>query len=116
MSLAFLALALAAPAAEAGHQPYCVVQGDKLVPTSQVSASNFKWYVDNEPIVLGKKRYVKYSFPQIMGVDELQYWMSKDSVPVMVKSDAGNYRGVVYVQSSTSLCEFQPYRLDEKKP
>ena len=115
MSIIIIALALATPAAPAAQrQPYCVVQGEKLVPTGQVSAASLDWYLKDQPIVLGKKKYVKYGFPQIMGVDDLAYWMMKDSVPVMVKADAGDYRGVVYVQSSTSICEFQPYRLVEK--
>ena len=114
MSIGLLTLVLAAGAPAADPQPYCVVQGEKLVPTSQVSAQNLDWYVHDQPIVLAKKPYVKYGFPQIMGVDDLRYWMTKDQVPVMVKADLGNYRGVVYVQSSTTICEFQPYRLDEK--
>lgn len=116
MSIVIMALVFAAPtAAPAQHQPYCVIQGEKLVPTGRVSAANLDWYLKDQPIVLGKKRYVKYGFPQIMGIDDLQYWMTKDSVPVMVKSDNATYRGVVYVQSSTSICEFQPYMLDQKK-
>jgi hypothetical protein len=112
MGIVFMALALAAPtAAVQQHQPYCVVQGEKLVPTSQVSAEKLAWFLKDDPVAFGKKKYVKYGFPQIMGVDDLAYWMTKDSVPVMVKADAGVYRGVVYVQSSTSVCEFQPYRL-----
>jgi hypothetical protein len=114
MSIGLLTLALAAAAPAAAPQPYCTVQGEKLVPTGQASAQNLDWYIHDEPITLGKKRYVKYGFPQIMGVDDLRSWTTKDSVPVMVKADLGDYRGVVYVQSSTTLCEFQPYRLDEK--
>jgi hypothetical protein len=114
MSIALLTLALATVATAADAQPNCVVRGEKLVPTAQVSAQNLDWYVHDQPITLGKKRYVKYGFPQILGVDDLRYWMTKDQVPVMVKADLGDYRGVVYVQSSTTICEFQPYRLDEK--
>jgi len=118
MSIMIIALVLAAPAAAtapAQHQPYCVIQGEKLVPTGRVSAANLDWYVKDQPVVLAKKRYIKYGFPQIMGVDDLQYWMTKDSVPVMVKADNPTYRGVVYIQSSTSICEFQPYMLDQKR-
>jgi hypothetical protein len=112
MGIVFIALALAAPTAAAQpHQAYCVVQGEKLVPTNQVSAEKLDWFLKDDPVAFGKKKYVKYGFPQIMGVDDLAYWMTKDSVPVMVKSDTGDYRGVIYVQSSTSVCEFQPYRL-----
>jgi len=115
MSIAFIALALAAPtSAVQQRQPYCLAQGEKLVPTSQVSAEKLDWFLKDDPVAFGKKKYVKYGFPQIMGVDDLAYWMTKDSVPIMVKADAGAYRGVVYVQSSTTLCEFQPYRQLEK--
>ena len=112
MSIAVIALALAAPATATPHQDYCVVQGDKLVPTGQASAANLDWFSADKPIILAKKSYVKYGFPQIMGVDELQFWLSKDSVPVMIKA-GGTYRGIVYVQSSTTMCEFQPYRLEK---
>ena len=111
MGIVFIALALAVPAAPAAQHPaYCVVQGEKLVPVSQTSAEKLDWFLKDDPVVFGKKKYVKYGFPQIMGVDDLAYWTTKDYVPVMVKADAGTYRGVVYVQSSTTVCEFQPYR------
>lgn len=110
MSLAIIALALSAQAAD--QQSYCVLQGDKLVPTGQVIANGMDWYADDQQLVLGKKRYVKYGFPQILGPDDLQNWKSKDSVPVMIKAGS-TYDGVVYVPSSTTLCEFQPYRLVE---
>jgi hypothetical protein len=112
MSMILLALAFVAPAAPATQHPaYCVVQGEKLVPTSQVSAEKLDWFLKDDPVAFGKKKYVKYGFPQIMGIDDLAFWTTKDSVPVMVRADAGDYRGVVYVQSSTSVCEFQPYRM-----
>lgn len=110
MSLAALVLALSAQAAD---QPnYCELRGDKLVPTVRVIASGMDWYADGQQLVLGKKRYVKYGFPQIMGPDDLQYWQSKDSVPVMIKA-GGTYNDIVYVPSSLTLCEFQPYRVVE---
>jgi hypothetical protein len=114
MAIVFVVLALAAPGAAVQHHPYCAVQGEKLVPISQISAEKLDWFLKDDPVVFGKKKYVKYGFPQIMGVDDLAYWTTKDLVPVMVKADAGTYRGVVYVQSSTTLCEFQPYRQLEK--
>jgi hypothetical protein len=110
MSLAIIALALSAQAAD--QQSYCVLQGDKLVPTGQVVATGMDWYGDDQQLVLGKTRYIKYGFPQIMGPDDLQYWQSKDSVPVMIKA-GGTYKDIIYVQSSTTLCEFQPYRVVE---
>jgi hypothetical protein len=110
MSIVLVTLALAAAAPAADPQPYCVVQGEKLVPTGQVSAQDLDWYVHDQPIVLAKKHYVKYGDPKIVGIDDLRHWTTKDSVPVMVKADLGDYRGVVYVQSSTTICEFQPYR------
>ncbi|HVE00792.1 MAG TPA: hypothetical protein VNB78_03735 [Sphingomicrobium sp.] len=109
MSVAIIALALAAAAAEE-HGPYCEVQGDKLVPTGQVSAEKMDWYNSDKPVVFSKKKYIKYGMPQIMGIDDLQYWQTKDKVPVMLKA-GGNYRDIIYVQSSTTLCEFQPYRI-----
>ena len=59
--------------------------------------------------------YVKYGFPQIMGPDDLQFWQSKDEVPVLTKAGTTD-RGIVYVQSSGTLCEFQPYRLVTPEP
>ena len=83
MSVAIIALALAAAAAEE-HGPYCEVQGDKLVPTGQVSAEKLDWYNSDKPVVFSKKKYIKYGMPQIMGIDDLQYWQTKDKVPVML--------------------------------
>ena len=111
MSLAALLLAFFAQAA-ADQQSYCELRGDKLVPTGQVIANDKDWFADDRELVLGKKRYVKYGFPQILGPDDLQTYKSKDSVPVMIKADS-TYDGIVYVPSSTTLCEFQPYRIVE---
>ena len=111
MSLTALMLALAAQAA-ADQQSYCELRGDKLVPTVKIIASGMDWYADGEQLVLGKKRYIKYGFPQILGPDDLEYWQSKDTVPVMIKT-GDTYKGIVYVPSSTTLCEFQPYRVLE---
>ena len=109
MSVAIIALVLAAKAA-AQQGPYCEVRGDKLVPTGLVSAEKLDWYLGDKPVVFSKKKYIKYGMPQIMGIDDLQYWQTKDSVPVMIKA-GGNSRDIIYVQSSTTLCEFQPYRI-----
>ena len=113
MSLMALVLALSAQVADAPG--YCELRGDKLVPTSQVTAADQDWFADGEQLVVGKKRYVKYGFPQILGPDDLQSWKSKDTVPVMIKAGS-TYDGIVYVPSSTTLCEFQPYRLVESEP
>jgi len=113
MSLAMIALALAAQAAD--QQSYCELRGDKLVPTVQVTATDQDWYADGQELVVGKKRYVKYGFPQILGPDDLQNWKAKGAVPVLIKSGS-SYDGIVYVPSSKTLCEFQPYRLVESTP
>ena len=110
MSLAIIALALSAQAAD--QQSYCELRGDKLVPTVQVTATDQTWFADGKELILGKKRYVKYGFPQILGPDDLQSWKSKDSVPVMIKVGS-TYDGIVYVPSSKTMCEFQPYRVVE---
>ena len=113
MSLAIIALAIAVQPAE--HEPYCAVQGDKLVPTGHVSAAKLDWFKSDTPIVVNKSNYIKYGMPQIMGPEDLQYWQMKDEVAVMIKADGT--KDIVYVQSSTTLCEFQPYRiLEEPKP
>ena len=114
MSLA-AALTLAFSAQAADPQSYCELRGDKLVPTVQATATGRDWYADGQELVIGKKRYVKYGFPQILGPDDLQSWKSKDAVPVLIKAGS-NYDGIVYVPSSTTLCEFQPYRLVESAP
>lgn len=110
MSLTALMLAFAAQAAD--QQSYCELRGNKLVPTVKVIASDMEWYADGQQLVLGKKRYIRYGFPQILGPDDLEYWQSKDTVAVMIKA-GDTYKGIIYVPSSTTLCEFQPYRLVE---
>jgi len=114
MSLLVFMLAFAVEAT-AQPQAYCELQGDKLVPTAKAAAAAAQWYTAGEPLVIGKKSYVKYGFPQIMGPDDLQFWQSKDEVPVLTKAGTTD-RGIVYVQSSGTLCEFQPYRLVTPEP
>ena len=113
MSLVIIALAVAVQPAE--QAPYCAVQGDKLVPTGHASAPKLDWFKGTAPVAFGKGNYIKYGMPQIMGPDDLKYWQTKDDVPLMTKAEGAN--DIVYVQSSSTLCEFQPYRiLEEPKP
>jgi len=110
MNPAIIALAIAVQPAEPAA--YCAVQGDKLVPTGHVSASKLDWFKSDTPVAFSKSNYIKYGMPQIMGPDDLKFWQMKDDVPVMIKADGT--KDIVYVQSSTTLCEFQPYRIVEE--
>ena len=110
MSLVIIALAIAVQPAE--QAPYCAVQGDKLVPTGHASATKLDWFKGATPVDFSKSNYIKYGMPQIMGPDDLQFWQMKDDVPVMIKT--GGTKDIVYVQSSSTLCEFQPYRILEE--
>ena len=114
MSLMVFVLALAVEVS-AQPQAYCELKGDKLVPTGKAAAAAAQWYTAGEPLVIGKKSYVKYGFPQILGPDDLQNWKAKGAVPVLIKSGS-TYDGIVYVPSSKTLCAFQPYRLVESTP
>lgn len=83
------------------------------VPQGRTAASlearGEAWFINGEPIALGKRRYVKFGLPRGLSpadVEPLQGYMS-----ATVYAEAGNpKREVIYVLADIRDCTFQPYR------
>ncbi|HST61729.1 MAG TPA: hypothetical protein VLK84_23720 [Longimicrobium sp.] len=125
------------PGLQETHMPVCVVEngalrnayaeydtrsGDTLVngrPFSEVYpattgyAAGAPWYIDNEPITVNGRRFVKYGLPRILGVTEVTRTADYMGVPVFAEAGATTATEVVYVPVRPG-CEFQPYQINTK--
>lgn len=67
------------------------------------------WYVNNEPITVRGRGYVKYGLPRVLGLDEVVWFAEHDGLAVA--AEAGVPRPeVVYVLVDPAGCGFQPYQ------
>ncbi|HET7462730.1 MAG TPA: hypothetical protein VFJ82_15860, partial [Longimicrobium sp.] len=84
------------------------------VPTvTEGYAANATWFINNEPITINNRRYVKYGLPRVLGVTEVTSSTNFQGVPVFVEAGATGTPDVVYVPVRTG-CEFQPYQVEQK--
>ena len=101
----------------------CVVQGGALteievtdpasVQTTGEYAGGAPWFINNEPITFGGRRYVKYGLPRVVGVTELGRVGDYQGVGVFGEAGGMEPREVIYVPVRPG-CEFQPYQLERK--
>ena len=101
---------------------YNVTRGDSLVngqpfstvyPTGAQYAANATWYINNEPITFGNRRYVKYGLPRVLGVNEVTRVGDYQGVGVFAETGATDRPEVVYIPVRPG-CEFQPYQTEVK--
>lgn len=91
------------------------IRGDKLVPVDHgrlIGAKDKPFYVNNEPVTLNGKTFVKYGLPRVLSAAELNPspYDAKDGVPFYpAKDDAG--AELIYLLTQPVGCEFQPYVL-----
>ncbi|HEX8450535.1 MAG TPA: hypothetical protein VF647_00495 [Longimicrobium sp.] len=122
----------AAPAAPAVAIRYCVVRDGRLAEVDAVYdpqradtlvdgrpvamtypadalpyASSAEWYINNEPIMMGNRRVVKYGLPRRLPARQLQPAGEYRGVPVF--AEAGVRAPDVYYVPVRPGCEFQPY-------
>jgi hypothetical protein len=82
-------------------------------PATTGYAVSAPWYIDNEPVTVNGRRYVKYGLPRILGVTEVSRTADYMGVPVFAEAGATGGTEVLYVPVRPG-CEFQPYQLDVK--
>lgn len=75
-------------------------------------AASAPWYVNNEPIVFGGHRYVRYGLIRSFGTEQLVTAGRYRGVPVFAEPNAGVPPEVIYVPES-EFCFFQPYQRAE---
>jgi hypothetical protein len=82
-------------------------------PATTGYAAGATWYINNEPITVNGRRYVKYGLPRVLGVNEVTRTADFMGVPVFAEAGATGTTEVLYVPVRPG-CEFQPYQLDVK--
>lgn len=75
-------------------------------------ASGAAWYVQNELITVGGRRFVKFGTPRVLGVNDVVRAGEYQGIPVFAEAGAARTE-VLYVPVRPG-CEFQPYQTDVK--
>jgi hypothetical protein len=98
---------------------YNTATGDTLVagrpfrtvhPTDRQYAAGAVWYMNNQPITVQDRSYVKYGLPRILGANEVTRFATFQGVPVFAEAGARGRPDVLYVPVRPG-CEFQPYQV-----
>jgi hypothetical protein len=76
-------------------------------------AAGATWYINNEPITVNGRRYVRYGLPRVLGVNEVTRTAEYQGVSVFAEAGAMGTPEVLYVPVRAG-CEFQPYQLEVK--
>jgi hypothetical protein len=82
-------------------------------PATSGYAAGMTWFINNEPITVMGRRYVKYGLPRVLGVNEVARMGDYMGVPVFAEAGATGATEVIYLPVRPG-CEFQPYQLDVK--
>jgi hypothetical protein len=83
------------------------------IPASVGYAAGATWYINNEPITVGGRRYVRYGLPRVLGVNEVTRTADYQGVSVFSEAGAQGTPEVLYIPVRPG-CEFQPYQLEVK--
>ena len=81
-------------------------------PATAGYAAGAGWYIQGEPIMLDRRRYVKFGLPRVLGVNEVARMGEYQGVPVF--AEAGMTRPEVVYVAIRPGCEFQPYQTEVK--
>jgi hypothetical protein len=102
-----------------------VVEGDTLVTATRrpfaqaypavapAYASGEAWYINNEPVRLLDREYVKFGVPRVISPNQLSRVGEFQGVGIFAESGASTPQQVLYVPLRPG-CEFQPYQLREQ--
>lgn len=80
----------------------------EVYPDTVGYAGGAQWFVNNEPVVIDGRHYVRYGVPRVLGVQELTRVGEYQGVLVFVEKGADARADVKYVPVRPG-CEFQPY-------
>ena len=88
------------------------VNGQRI-PATMGYAAGATWYINNEPITVNDRRYVRYGLPRVLGVNEVTRAGEFQGVSVFAEAGAQGTPEVLYIPVRPG-CEFQPYQLEVK--
>jgi hypothetical protein len=86
--------------------------GQAYPATAPAYAANAGWYIQGEPIMLDRRRYVKFGLARVLGVNEVTRVGEFQGVPVF--AEAGTTKPEVVYVAVRPGCEFQPYQTEVK--
>ncbi len=82
-------------------------------PATTGYAAGTTWYINNETITFGDRRYAKFGLPRVVGVTEVNRLGDFQGVTVFAEPGATGTPDVIYVPVRPG-CEFQAYQLEQK--
>ncbi|MEW5931321.1 MAG: hypothetical protein AB1941_27970 [Gemmatimonadota bacterium] len=80
-------------------------------PATAGYAAGATWYINNEPITLNGRRYVRFGLPRVVGTTEVARTAEYQGVGVFTEATATGTPDVIYVPVRPG-CEFQPYQYE----
>lgn len=81
------------------------------IPEGGTGARSQSWYIDNEPVRVGGRRFVKYGLPRVLSQWEVAYHAASAGGLFYAEPGAADPE-VVYLLLDPAGCEFQPYQRD----
>lgn len=78
--------------------------------TSPPYAAGTDWYLHDERITVGGRRYFKFGLPRVLGTNEVVTSGAYEGVPVFAERGVRGTPDIVYVPVRPG-CEFQPYEV-----
>lgn len=89
------------------------MNGQRFSPSMTGYAAGASWFINNEPVMVMGRRYVKYGLPRVLGVNEVTRMGEFQGVSVFAETGATGTPEVLYVPVRPG-CEFQPYQVETK--
>lgn len=80
-----------------------------VYPVSAEYASVARWYAENEPTTVDRRRYIKYGLPRVLVPADVVPTGSYQGVTLFAEPVAPGMRVDVYYLPVSPDCQFQPY-------
>jgi hypothetical protein len=80
-------------------------------PATTGYAAGATWYINNEPVTINGRRYVKFGLPRVVSVTDVTRTGEYQGVGVYTDASATGTPDVVYLPVRPG-CEFQPYQYE----
>jgi hypothetical protein len=82
-------------------------------PAMQGYAAGQTFFINNEPVMFGGRRFVKFGLPRVIGAPEPARVGETMGVQVFAEAGATAPYEVIYLPVRTG-CEFQPYQAEQQ--
>lgn len=73
-------------------------------------AADASWYINNDPVIIRSRKFVKYGLPRILGTTEIVRAAEYKGIGVYVEAGIKGVPQVIYIPVRSG-CEFQPYQM-----